>query len=568
MAKKEIIGISVEHDKLKLAKVALVRNMLRVTHVQTIKLTEALTGKPGSTSGQDTGVDAFDIDQDSESVFGLEGEVESLDLDSASGDDNWDMADADSNGGFQQENSNAATLAGVLTSLNHKGAQVALTIPSGLTHFQTMDKVDPKKVGKKKFMADVKDSLNLFYGKEIADDQIRFQLRKNNSLLITSIDGAIPTLKLIDETVPLYKSKIHVKEVIPDELVLSGLVRANYSILDHQITCIVHVDEHSSRIIFLEGREFHSILPDINEGTKNRNVAQTIFSKILFEIDRGKIPTVDRVIIAGNTYKTNIVSFLQEQFLDVEVTGFEFSGNKLEVLETVANEYQNYTRAIGVAWAAFDAQKSDFLPITFIPKYVAVRQQVFKLNWHGYILLAMIALTPAVLNQLIKDKSAQIQQIESRIDILNSQITQVSTIAAEVNRLSSEFNIFNRQVRLLDTLSYNSLKWSRTLAILNNDAELLRGYWVVGLASDGNGLIVQGTTTNRDRIPQISNRFERATIQNVNEREYRGETVYDFMIRVTQIVDDYRIFKPDPVQPPDNLLILQEISANGIIENQ
>src|SRR5690606_16646462 len=114
-------------------------------------------------------------------------------------------------------------------------------------------------------------------------------------------------------------------------------------------------------------------------------------SKILFEVDRGKVPTLDRIIITGNTVKGTLQQFLTEQFLDVEINTFEFSGDKVEVLETVASEYKKYKMAIGAAWSAIDTQRKDFVPLSFIPKYVLTRQQVFKLNWHGYLLLGLIA---------------------------------------------------------------------------------------------------------------------------------------------------------------------------------
>jgi type II secretory pathway component PulF len=74
-----------------------------------------------------------------------------------------------------------------------------------------------------------------------------------------------------------------------EELMLISMVRANYSLADHEYTCIVHTEEQSTRVLFMKGTEFHSILPVIAEGRKTTRVLRTIFSKILFEVDRGKI---------------------------------------------------------------------------------------------------------------------------------------------------------------------------------------------------------------------------------------------------------------------------------------
>ena len=563
MKKREITGISIERDLLKLATITVVKDKIRVTGVQTIKLNDPVIRKHSSaiqTSG--------DFDQDSDdSIFGLDEDVSlaSTTSDTKSGSDDWDMTE-EGVGTEYQQGSNAVQFGNIMTSLNPKVVNLALTIPMGYTYMQIIDKIDPKKIGKKRFNEDIKGTLHTLYNHDVPDEHMRYYLRQNKTLLLASIDSEIPALKLVDDSTPFYKGKLNVRDIVPEESLLIGLVRSNYEILDHQYTCIVHVEDQTTRIIFMHGREFHSILPEITEGSNSNKVVNTIFSKILFEVDRGKIPTLDRIIITGSTVKGTLQQFLTDQFLDVEINEFEFSGEKVEVLETVAGEYKKYKLSIGAAWSALDTQRKDFIPLSFVPKYVLTRQQVFKLNWHGYILLALIAATPMVLNIFYIQKRDIIQDNTYTISQIEQQTEQVRIIANEVDRLAAEYTKFNTQVQLLDTLSYNSLKWSRTLTIVNAASQSIEGYWLRSIQSSGENLVVQGTSLHRDRIPQLSNQFETAIIQQVTEREYRGVTLYDFTILVTQVVSDYRFFKPDPVELPEDLLKLQEVSATGTIE--
>jgi hypothetical protein len=562
LKKREIIGISVEKDLLKLATLSVVKDKIRITRVQTIKMNETLIKK-----GQPTGVTDIESGSESEdSIFGLDDDL-GLGGSTDPGTENWDMTEDGVNEEFKG-GSNAVQFATIISAIHPTVVNVALTIPKGFTHLQTIEKIDPKKVGKKKFNSDLKGTLHTLYGHDIGDEQFRFQLRKNNSILLTSVDAPIPTLELVDASVPFYKGNVNVREIVSEEVLLMGLARANYDILDHQFTCIVHMDENNTQILFMHGKEFHSILPEISEGSKSTKVNSTVFSKILFEVDRGKIPTLDRIIITGSTNKNTLQEYLTEQFLDVEIGPLQYSGDRLEVLETVVSEYKNYTMAIAAAWSALDTNKELFLPISFVPKYVLNRQQVFKLNWHGYLLLALIAITPAVLNNYYNHKADQIQDNKYRITQINQQIDQVRVIANEVDRLTAEFLIYNQQVSVLDTLSYNTLKWSRTLGLINSSAQAIDGYWIRSIQSSGENLVLQGTALYRDRIPKLSNEFDTAIIQQVTEREYRGITVYDFTLLVTRIVNDYRMFKPQQPQLPQELLKIQEVSAAGTIENQ
>lgn len=562
MKKREITGISVEKDLLKLATLTVVKDKVRVTRVQTIKMNEVVI-KKGHNSLSPTGPGGETDTEDS--IFGLDDDLNASLGETTS--ENWDMTEDGVDEEFKG-GSNAAQFATIMSTYNPKIVNVALTIPMGYTHLQTVDKIDPKKVGKKKFNEDIKGTLNTFYNHDITDEQFRYQLRKNNTLLLTSIEAPIPVLQLIDESVPLYKGKVLVRDIVPEEVLLIGLVRANYEVLDHQYTCIVHMDEQNTRILFMHGKEFHSMLPELNEGSKSNKVNSTVFSKILFEVDRGNIPTLDRIVITGSTNKNTLQTYLSEQFLDVEIGPVQFSGERMEILETVADEYKNYTMSIAAAWSALDSSRQYFIPINYVPKYVSTRQQVFKLDWHGYILLGLIAVTPALLNSLYQDKKDVILDNQSKISQVDQQIEQVRVIANEVDRLSAEFTVYNQQVSLLDTLSYNTLKWSRSLGLLQNATQSITGYWITSIQSNGENLVIQGTSLYRDRIPQLSNRFETAMIQQVTEREYRDITVYDFTLLVTKVVSDYRIFKPQQPELPEDMLRMQEISSTGTIENQ
>lgn len=559
LSRKEIVGISVENDLLKMATVSISKDTIRIVRLQSVRLVEPLLVK-GNFQKDD---DIEEVSDDEDSIFGLDEELSGgLSLGDEKEEKSWDMTEE---GSSEQEN-NASLLSNVLYSINPKNTHVGLTIPMGMTYLQIIEKVDPKKIGKRKFDNDLRESLTAFYNHEITEEQMRYQDRKDGSILLASIDAPIPVLQLIDEASTFSQSKTTVREICPEESILMGLVRANYEILPHQYTCIIHVEDQISRVMFMQGREFHSIIPEINEGSKSARVVKTIFSKILFEVDRDKIPTVDRIVITGSSVDGKLSKFMSEQFLDVDVSQFQFTGERVEVLENIAGEYKNYIKAIGAAWAAHDSTKKDFLPLSFVPKYVQTRQQVLKLDWHGYILLALIALAPAIFNNFYLQKRTVIAENSMQIGQINQQIQQTQIIADEVDRLATEYSQYNNRVELLDTLSFNTLKWSRTLSLLNLSSQTINGIWITTIQSDNENLVILGTSLYRDRIPLVSNSFDKAIIQQVIERPERGIVLYDFTILVTRIVSDYSIFKPEKATLPNDLNLLQENITQGRIE--
>jgi hypothetical protein len=559
---KEFTGVSLDDDLLRIATIAVSKGKVIVKRVQTAKLVAPL----GNTEQSETDEDIGETPEDDEAIFGIEEAAtvaKSLD---ANAIDDWDMAD-DGSGSDVLQDSNGSLFAGVLTAIDPKSISVGLGIPFGNSYLQAVNDVDLKKTSKRKLKKDLHDRLEALYGHVVSDEQMTYQVRDDGTLLLASIESEIPTLRLFDEALPMYPGKAIIRDIIADEAILIGLIRANYELLDHQYTCIVHVEDKTTHVIFMHGKEFHSILPIIAEGNKTTRVVRTIFSKILFEVDRGKVPTLDRIVLTGDTVNGKLITFLTDQFIDVEVTPFEFNGNIFEVDEEVTEDYRKYLKAIGTAWSAADVSDNKFLKIPLIPKYVQVRQQVLKLAWHGFILLALIAITPLLLNQVYLEKSQAINDNQQQIQRLDQQIRENRAIAQVVDKLSAEYATYSTQVALLDTLSINSLRWSRTLRIMNNTAETTNSVWFTSVQADNNRLLIQGVSLYRDRIPRVSNSFGTAIIQQVIERDLRGFTVYEFTLLVTRTTNDPHIFRPEKVTAPDDLLLLRENpTTRGTIE--
>jgi len=134
-------------------------------------------------------------------------------------------------------------------------------------------------------------------------------------------------------------------------------------------------------------------------------------------------------------------------------------------------------------------------------------------------------------------------------------------VTTVVENLSAEYALMEAKAGVLDELSANTLKWSRTLQLINAATEGINSLWFTNFQGSPENLIIQGTALYRDRIPQISNRFHRATLQQVTEREERGIIVYDFVLLVNEVVDDPDFFDPEKAILPEQVLELTETTG-------
>lgn len=548
-------GVSLEDDKLRVATVTFNKGKMKVLRLNTVNLITPVrkgAGSPPPPSDEPILGSSLLLDLDDEET------TKPAKPSIATPAEEFDMSKDIPIEGIEVE-SNATQMTEILNGESPKSVSLALNIPIGETYFQVVSDLNHKKLGKKKTLRELKERVNAYYGQVVTDDQVRYYVRDDGSLFVASIGSNIESLDILDSALPMYQGKVNVREVIPDEAVLVGLTRANYKLQDQQFTCIIHAEDTRTAVLFLQGKRVHTILPVINEGRKNPKFVRTVFSKILFEIDRGKIPTLDQVIVTSDTVDEQMGNYLREQFIDIDVEAFQFNPDIFEIDESIEiGELQDHLRAIGVAWAAGAGSESDFPGLSFVPERVLLRQQVFKLGWHGYLLLGIIALFPFIFNYRFQQISREYEANEQTIGFLDAQIAETKPISDTVDQFMADFNDYSARLGLLDTLSAETRKWSTTMAGINESTREIRSIWIRSLASQpGGGILIQGSSLSRDRIPMISESFENAVILSVQERDGRP-TVYDFTLLVTRIVEDESIFNPPrPVyrDPADSLAV-------------
>ncbi|MFH5885800.1 PilN domain-containing protein [Halalkalibaculum sp. DA3122] len=562
---KVYTGIVIEGSQLKIARVKSEKGKVRLVKLDKIGLIDEL--KPGgydSSEGPEGG--DFEEDQDADSIFGLgelegdggEEELEEINLDDmdeepVEDDDmlSLDMVEEADSG----TRSNEVLLYETLTEIDPDNLRLGLNVEAGDTIFQIIRDTNFNEVKKKDLIADLEEKLESIYGTPKSSDRYDYEIRENGSLLLASTEEDPKLLELVNETRELYGGKLFIDDILPDEVSLVGLVKANYELQPDQITGIIQFGPERCRLIFMNGEEVWLVSPIINEGTKNRGFLNTIFSKILFQLDTGEVPNLDRLILANNTLGTEATDFFKKNFPDVSVENFRFESSKFDYGDQDPVSADAFTTAIGVAWAASGVDREHFPDISLLPGYVLERQKIFKLQWHGIMLLFLIFMAPVTLNYFYQQNARQIQTMESDLTRINSQIEQVTPTVNAANKLSDQLAILREELVLLDTLSRGTREWTRKLQILNNGmSENVQATWFTGMQNNQDGTSLNGYALYRNQIPDIVDIFADATLLNVSIEEIREQEVYRFSIRIKEFSDDKTQFSPP--RPEDLKTIL------------
>ncbi len=555
LGNKEYIGLTVDEAVIQIARIRVEGKQIKLKKLDRFSLIEKLRSNAQREKMETSEVSAFEMDEDADSIFGLEEDEEEdediessledeLDFDALGEEEPQDDFSMDMVDETETPQSNEILLYNILTGFDSDNLNLGLNIPAGDAIFQVIQDTDFNEVKRKDLIEDLEDKLESIYGMRKSTDNYSYEIRENGSLLLGSVDEESITLQLVNRAGELYSGKLTIDEIMPDEMILVGLVRANYNLEPEEITGVIQFGAETSRIIFMKGEEVWQVSPVINEGTKKKSFLNTIFSKLLFQLDTGEVPNLDRILLANNTIGRDAVDFFRDNFPDISVENFTFRHDLLDTGELDPNSVDSFTTTIGAAWVASGFDKQHFPDISLIPAYIADRQKFFKLEWHGVILLFLIFLTPITFNYFYNQNVQQISELENNLTHINAEINQVNPLVERTNELSSDLSALSEKLVLVDTLSNGSREWSAKMGILNSAIQQTPNTWITSMSQSDNGTFIEGYTLYRNRIPSMVEEFYDATLLNVTNQEVREQTVYQFSILIKRFVRSDSIYSP------------------------
>lgn len=561
LGNKEYIGLAVQDDLVRVARLRVNGSDVQVIKLDRFSLVEKIKSESQMTDLDDDAdqVQAFEEDEDADSIFGLEEDEETeeidddLDLSELEEESDEDMS-LDMVEETETPQSNELLLYNILSDIDSDKIHLGLNIPAGDTIFQVIRDTDFSEVKQKDLIVDLEDKLESIYGSPKSSDNYSYEIREDGSLLLGSVEHESITLQAVNRAREIYSGKLAIQSVIPDEIALVGLVRANYELDPDEMTGIIQFGKGSCRVVFMKGEEVWLVSPVINEGTAKKSFMNTVFSKILFQLDTGEVPSLDRILLANNSKGSEAVDFFKQNFPDIHVEDLSLKDEFIDDLSVDPSSISSFTTAIGAALAASGTHAEDFPELSFVPKYVEDRQKIFKLQWHGMLILFLIFLTPITFNYFYNQNAQQIDSYSSDLNQMNSQLERLNPIVDEVDNLQQDLSVLKEKLTMLDTLTNGSKEWSEKLDMLNNGIQSVGNTWLTSFSQSGDGTFIQGYTLYRNRVPRIVNIFDEATLLSVNNEMLREKQVYTFSILIQSFSSSDSIYAPSSPEEVKNLI--------------
>ena len=106
-----------------------------------------------------------------------------------------------------------------------------------------------------------------------------------------------------------------------------------------------------SRLVFMQGEHYLHFAPIISEGYESPNIENTIYSRILLEQDNIALTRIDRILLAGESHKVNLLDTLAPQFSSALVEYMKAPNLDLGEFEgSIGEAVSEYIIPIMTAW--------------------------------------------------------------------------------------------------------------------------------------------------------------------------------------------------------------------------
>lgn len=355
-----------------------------------------------------------------------------------------------------------------------------------------------------------------------------------NLLCIVREDG-LSLVNILDNIKGFIGNRIpHIPLIDSADVSLMNLVRMNYELDPQEVSVIIYVGVDFTRLIFMRGNQFYQFAPILAEGYDSPSLQNTVYSRLLLEQDNLAIPRISRIILAGEARRVGFKEFLQLQLPDQEID--YLLAPQIDTSPLPADQQEaisDYAIPIGVAWRALEAESQKLYRINLLPDSIREGQRVFKLAWHGYLLLALLFFSTLFFTMTIGEKRREITGHRETLKLKEAQLAENQTMMASIQGLQEQLSKYQTSMALYDSLVPGSERWSRVFTQISHGVEDLNSIWLTDFtaANEGN-LTLNGFTVYRTRIPRLASLFEGSVLKEVSVQAIRDETVYRYKIEV------------------------------------
>ncbi|AXI99776.1 hypothetical protein CYPRO_0491 [Cyclonatronum proteinivorum] len=564
---KIIYGLKVNDEHLQVVRFEKNGKVLKAVAIRQVDLSGLLSGREKELEGGSTTEDVFGFEEQEEQLVGAAAAAASaksngdtldtledlgFDLDGDEGSDSWTVGSENTQD--DEMVTVVSALDRVFIEFNDKKINLAFVMPTGSTSWFTLS-IPPDLKSQKQKAAYIEDRLSRVYNQQMPEpDTYKWVHTTDNKVLIGSCPDSILLLELLERLNYTRQQTYFLRACLPEEVALMQYVEVKNKKGEAEeqegSSILIDFGVSSARITIIKNGIIQSAMPLIPRVNQVSAYANKVFSRMLMELEKGDVKFISEIIINdGIGAEELLMDIFESTFMSLPCKILK--ADQHERIETAPSLKQQVPPAIaGAVLAAWGKPSNLTQGMSFIPRHVQDRQKIFKLQWHGVMLLICIAAVPIVVNNLYHSTQFQLNDARREAELLQMQLFEARGIADTVREFDGRNAQLLRQLGEMEELGQGTRMWSTTLEMLHAGLPEIRSTWITSMQYSNNVLILEGTTMLRQNIPLVANLFYEAGVQQVSAVEIRDRQFYNFRIIVNRITRDPADFNPVVPPPP------------------
>jgi TolA-binding protein len=316
----------------------------------------------------------------------------------------------------------------------------------------------------------------------------------------------------------------------PNDISLVNIVNVNYDFPAEANILILYLGFEYKKGILMKNSAFIKSFP-IQTASNLFTNRDEIYSKLMLEQDEAQLPNPQFIILAGENSKNDDVTYFQNKFPKSEVSRIFFKNMLVgeDAPDPITEEdLAEYAIPIALAWKSMDSGNKKFINTNFLQKKIIEGQKIFKLAWHGFIILFLLFFYTSYATKNFLVLNNELAHLKKSNVMLESEYRSYkSKVESNMAGLLSVASLQGQQQKVLELLKGKN-EWGYVLNILANSVANHPMSWIVNLKSEKETFTIIGKTTKRTNILAFSQLFPEGKILKVTNEMVGKNLIWNF----------------------------------------
>lgn len=274
---------------------------------------------------------------------------------------------------------------------------------------------------------------------------------------------------------------------------------------------------------------------------------EIIYSKLSLVLDEAQLDSIRRICFCGDFATSEVVDYVQSQYEDVAVEFFVFNQSPvlaprppdaglpiaLDEEKTLIWDRQflaQYVMPIALAYKALHPDLPIFTRSNFLPLRVVEGQKVFKIAWHGFIVLGILFILTSLGTYRVLAANFDLIKSKRILKQRGEDLIKMKQAALEIDRINEEISSQQQSLIVIRGLLDGKNQWTALLSTLMTEMNARPLTWLTNLRKEGSGILISGITNRRDNVVSLANVLPLSKINKVVHREIRERSFWSFEI--------------------------------------